>query len=132
MTTPDHQKPVLHKAVQASTTSTERSRVLRDNATPPERVLWSRLRRKQLGGFRFRRQHPLGPYIADIYCDQSNLVIEIDGSTHQGEQRLHDNRRDAWMAERGLVVLRFTTSEITKELDAVLRTILRCCRDRIE
>ncbi len=113
----------LHRSVQATQIATERARTFRNSATPPERRPWNALRNRQLAGLRFRRQHPLGPYIADFYCHQASLVVEIDGSTHQGLRILHDRERDRWMTERRLRVLRFPATLIRDDLETVLRTI---------
>lgn len=90
--------------------------------TVPEVVLWQRLRRGGLGGLRFRRQHPLGPYIADFYCHECRLVVEADSGYHDRDQ---DNERDHWMKERGIRVVRVTAGQIAQDLEAVLRLILR-------
>ena len=100
---------------------------LRSTTTPPEGVLWSRLRRKQIGGFRFRRQHPLGPYIADFYCHEAALVVEVDSNYHD---RNHDEARDRWMRDQGLEVLRVTAGDVATNLDGVCATILRILRER--
>ena len=98
---------------------------LRSEPSPPEGLLWSRLRRRRLGGLRFRRQHPLGPYVADFYCHESALAVEIDGVYHAGDRKARDAARDAWMQERGLRVLRVPAAAVMGDLDAVLRTIAR-------
>jgi very-short-patch-repair endonuclease len=84
-------------------------------------MLWSRLKRKQLE-VKFRRQHPLGPFIADFYCDEVGLVVEIDSSAHdpRGE---HDLARDAWIGKRGLVVLRFRAIDVIQRVEGVLEAI---------
>jgi len=99
--------------------------------TPPEVVLWSHLRRKQLGGFRFRRQRPLGPYIADFYCHEARLVVEVDSSYHAGKNHVRDIKRDRWMNENGLRVVRVTAREIATDVDTVLSTILLRCREQV-
>ena len=99
--------------------SVQRARQLRREATNVERRLWSRLRCSGFG-VRFVRQHPIGPYIADFACRSLKLIVELDGSQHGGEQ---DRRRDAFMARRGYLVLRFWNSEILSNLDGVLETI---------
>ena len=79
----------------------ETARRLRRGSTPPERVLWKHLRGRRLGGMKFRRQVAMGPYVADFYCAEANLVVEVDGRGH--EQRTERDRvRDEWMRERGL------------------------------
>lgn len=90
--------------------------------TPPEVILWVELRARKLGGFKFRRQHPMGPYIADFYCHEARLVVEVDGATHDG-QGAKDRRRDEWMRQQGVAVLRISASEVSKDLNSVLRTI---------
>jgi very-short-patch-repair endonuclease len=87
----------------------KRARSLRKALTPQELGLWLRLKELQLGGFRFRRQHPVGPYIVDFYCAQARLAVEIDGEVHSlPEQVEHDRRRDAWLREQGIDTLRLS------------------------
>ena len=105
---------------------------LRSDMTPPERRLWSRLRQRQLIGLRFRRQHPLGPYIADFYCHEAGLVIEIDGASHRGERKNRDHERDRWMTSRGLNVIRVRSIDVRDNLDGVLATIAREAGRRLD
>src|SRR3954466_5022601 len=91
--------------------------------TMPERVLWNRLKDRQLGGFKFRRQHPLGAYVADFYCAEATLVVELDGSGHRF-RRQDDSRKDAFLGTLGLRVLRFSVSEFTRYQESVLQRIL--------
>jgi adenine-specific DNA-methyltransferase len=110
----------------------ERSRELRREASPPERLLWSALRGKQLG-FKFRRQHPIGPYIADFYSRDAQVVVEVDGSTHfTAESVEYDAGRDAYMRNLGLDVLRFTTVEVQQNLEGVCLVIQEQCRRKTE
>jgi very-short-patch-repair endonuclease len=103
------------------------ARKLRDNATVAEDILWTALRNKQLNGYKFRRQHPLSFYIADFYCHEFKLVIEVDGGYHQTkEQILLDNRRTADIEFQGLKVIRFTNEEVTIDLPNVLDRIKEC------
>jgi len=98
--------------------------------TPPEVILWSRLRVRQPDGPRIRRQHPIGPYIADFYCSDARLVIEIDGWGHNmGNQPEHDARRDAWMAAQGLKVVRYAASEVFTDATGVADGIWDTCMD---
>ncbi|MCI0429784.1 MAG: DUF559 domain-containing protein, partial [Rhodospirillales bacterium] len=90
--------------------------------TDAERKLWSLLRHKQLEGFRFRRQVPLGRYVADFACMSARLVIELDGGQH-AERTEHDERRTAWMASIGYRVLRFWNGEVFTNSESVLETI---------
>ncbi len=101
----------------------QRARALRVRLTEAERHLWQRLRRKQLAGHRFRRQVPVGGYIADFVCLEAQLVIELDGGQHQ-QQSAYDERRDRAIAEQGFRVLRFWNDQVFRETDAVLSVIL--------
>lgn len=96
-------------------------RKLRNEPTPQEILLWSRLRNKQLG-CKFRRQHSLGRYIADFYCREKNLIIEVDGSQH-AERETYDTQRTRFFEGRGLRVLRFWNSEINTNMEGVLTKI---------
>jgi very-short-patch-repair endonuclease len=111
--------------------NTERARQLRADQTPPEGVFWSRVRGRRLGGLRFRRQHPIGPYIVDFACVEAMVVIEIDSSYHEGRQE-RDAERDAQLDDRGWRTVRVTASQLAKNEDGVLETVLRVCRERIE
>ncbi|MGD0191027.1 MAG: endonuclease domain-containing protein [Rhizomicrobium sp.] len=102
------------------------ARRLRASATDAERKLWVFLRGKQIAGFRFRRQHPIGPYIVDFYCSAAKLIVELDGSQH-GEPRnvVYDANRDQWLTTRGYRVLRFANANFLREHEAVLDEIHR-------
>ena len=96
--------------------------------TPPEVMLWSRLRARQPGGPRIRRQHPIGPYVADFYCADARLVIEIDGwGPNMGDAPERDARRDVWMAEQGLTVVRYPAAEVLADLTGVADGIWDTC-----
>ena len=98
------------------------AQTLRNNATVPERILWSRLRGRQLGGFKFRRQRPIGPYICDFVCLSEKVIVELDGSQHVSEAG-YDARRDAVLRSNGYRILRFWNEDVTRHLDTVLETI---------
>ena len=83
-----------------------KARELRKNLTDAERMLWAALRLRQIEGYKFRRQRPIGPYIVDFVCLEKSLVIEVDGGQHEG-QLVHDTSRDAWLESQGYRVLRF-------------------------
>ncbi|MCG8359259.1 MAG: DUF559 domain-containing protein [Kiloniellales bacterium] len=102
-----------------------KARRLRTTMTDAERRLWSRLRRQQLEGYRFRRQVPLGPFVADFACLAEKLVVELDGGQHAIDAA-KDRRRDAWLANRNYRVLRFWNHEVMRNIDGVLAEILRC------
>src|SRR5437868_4924133 len=95
------------RRLESSEVAERRAKDLRKRMTPPEQILWSRLRGSKLGGLKFRRQHPLGAYIADFYCHEAGLVVELDGITHFYRSDARDVIRDRWMDEGGLRVLRF-------------------------
>ena len=102
----------------------EYSRELRCNMTDAERLLWSRVRRKQLKGFQFYRQKIIGDYIVDFYCPKAKLVIELDGGQHYNpEGIMKDDIRDSYMREHGLKVLRFSDRDVLKDPDAVVERI---------
>jgi very-short-patch-repair endonuclease len=105
------------------------ARALRRNATPPEQLLWSRLRRRQLAGFRFRRQRPFGPYVCDFICLEASVVVELDGSQHL-EQMSYDGRRDAFFRSHGLRVLRFWNGDVLARTDGVVETIFEALHRR--
>ena len=89
----------------------------------PEALLWSYVRSSQLG-FKIRRQHPIGPYVADFFIRERNLVVEIDGCEHDfGDRPERDDLRDRYMNERGIRVLRIPAVEVMKNLDGVLKLI---------
>jgi very-short-patch-repair endonuclease len=102
-----------------------RARELRQPQTPAEERLWSCLRDSQLEGLKFRRQHPIGPFIVDFYCAQKRLVIEVDGDSHfTDEQMEYDRARTAWLEEQGCKVIRFTNTDVMDSLDEVLVEII--------
>jgi very-short-patch-repair endonuclease len=97
--------------------------------TEAEVILWSRLRRNQFDGLRFRRQHPMGPYVADFACAAIKLVIEVDGETHHtAEQLLHDARRRVYFESRGWREMRVSNRDVYDDLDGVLESIWRATR----
>ena len=99
------------------------ARTLRKNMTGAEQLLWRGLRKRQLNGFRFRRQHPIGKYIVDFVCLEQKLIVELDGGQHLEQQR-YDIQRDDWLRSQGYTVLRFWNNQVMNELDQVLEAIL--------
>jgi len=95
---------------------------LRVNATKAEDLLWHQLRRKRVGGVRFRRQHRLGPYIVDFLCVPARLVVEVDGPAHE-LTHARDERRTRWLESRRFRVIRCSNDQVTADLDGVVRTI---------
>lgn len=108
--------------------ATQLARVLRKNMTDAERRLWYRLRDRRLGDWKFRRQHPVGPYIVDFICIDKKVVIEVDGGQH-GENEEADLRRTAYLEKQGYRVMRFWNHEVLQETDAVMDTIFDTLED---
>lgn len=107
---------------QSSPNAQRNARALRREMTDSERKLWSGLRGEQLG-VKFRRQHPLGNYIADFACLHPKLIVELDGSQHQA-QADYDARRDAFLRAQGFDVLRFGSNDPFVNLEGVLQAIV--------
>ncbi len=100
------------------------ARELRHGATDAEQLLWQLLRNRRLANAKFRRQHPLGRYIADFYCDEQRLVIELDGGQHS-EQESYDEQRTAFLRAQGLKVIRYWNHHVLSQTEAVLEDIWR-------
>ena len=110
----------------------KRASELRKRMTETEKTLWSALRRKKRKGYKFRRQHPMSIYIADFYCHQLKLVIEIDGGYHlKKEIKEKDEKRTKNLLNLGVVVLCFTNNQITHSLSQVLNEIKTIAEIRI-
>jgi len=108
-----------------------RAKAFRREMTPPEARLWNALRAGRLKGLKFRRQHPIGPYILDFYCAEGKLAVEVDGAAHDlPDQAAHDRRRTAWLAGRGIKVIRLRAVHVKDELEGVLGFILVAVRER--
>jgi len=106
----------------------DRARILRQTQTDAERTLWSHLRSRQLGNLKFRRQHPLGPFVADFCCLEPRLVVELDGEHHEMRQP-QDASRTALLEARGFRVIRFSNFEVRDDLGSVLERILIAAAD---
>ena len=104
------------------------ARGLRKNPTEAERLLWRHLRVRQLGGHKFRRQQPLGPYIVDFVCLEKRLIVEVDGGQHAARAE-KDAQRVAWLKAEGFRVLRFWNTEVLQETEAVWETIRAALQD---
>lgn len=101
------------------------ARELRKKQTVAELLLREIIRNKNVNNLKFRRQHPLGNYIADFYCPEKNLVIELDGSIHNKiEQKKRDQERDAIMKQHNINVIRFTNDDIFERIEEVIQTII--------
>ena len=103
---------------------TPRAKELRNAATPAERTLWRFLSGRKVGGWKFSRQMPIGPYFADFLCREAHLIIELDGYSHDMCQA-YDSRRDRWLAENGYRVLRFTNDDVMSNIEGVVIEIER-------
>ena len=113
------EKPTLKKA-----------RALRKDMPKSEVILWSQLRREQLGGYKFRRQVPVGPYIADFACVELRLAVEVDGATHGTPEELaHDRRRTSYLESEGWYVWGVWNTEVYENLDGVLEGLLTVIRN---
>ncbi|WP_255265406.1 endonuclease domain-containing protein [Sphingobium chlorophenolicum] len=97
------------------------AREMRHEPTEPEKRLWAKLSRSQLGGYKFRRQSVIGPFIADFLCPQRALIVEVDGDTHIAHS---DDRRDAALSDMGYQIIRGTNLEVMHNIDGVCETIL--------
>jgi very-short-patch-repair endonuclease len=115
--------------VQPKPDAIEFARKLRQADNDAEALMWLELKAKQLGGYKFVRHFPIGPYFADFLCRSECLVIEIDGSQHATSA--HDERRDQFMAAQGYSIMRFWNTDVFKERDAVCETILAALQGRI-
>jgi len=101
------------------------ARKLRRNATPAERLLWQHLRNRKLRGLKFGRQHPFGRYVADFYCAELRLIVEIEGGIHDEAGQLeYDRKRFEEMELRGLRILRFANSEVLNNTEGILQQIV--------
>jgi very-short-patch-repair endonuclease len=101
------------------------ARSLRRALTLPEGLLWRALKRRKLAGLRFRRQHPVGPYVLDFYCARLRLAVEVDGGSHGfGRQAEKDAFRDRWLAAKGIVTLRLSARCVLEDVDDATGTIL--------
>jgi very-short-patch-repair endonuclease len=100
----------------------EKAKALRKNLTPSEKKLWNSIRKRQLNGLHFRRQHPYGIYILDFYCFKANLAIEIDGPIHLKKVK-YDLERTKYIESSGLNVLHFKNDDIDNRMEWVLNKI---------
>jgi very-short-patch-repair endonuclease len=106
------------------------ARQMRHEPPPTEKLMWRLLRHRRLAGFRFRRQHPIPPYIADYYCAVARLVVELDGESHLGNEEA-DRVRHGFFESLGLRVLRFWNTQVFDDQEAVLEAVYRACVERV-
>jgi very-short-patch-repair endonuclease len=106
-----------------------RARMLRAQSTDAERRFWYLLRSRRMTGVKFRRQHPIGPYIVDFVCLECRLAVELDGGQHQLQAEA-DRRRDQWLGAQGFVVLRFGDNDALAQTQEVMEEIWRAVESR--
>jgi very-short-patch-repair endonuclease len=110
--------------------SVGRARELHKSMTPPERRLWNALKLRP-DGFKFRKQHEHGPYYLDFYCFEAAVAVEVDGLAHDlGSNPRRDERRDAWLASRGIRTVRIRATDVRDNLEGVVAHIVEACRCR--
>lgn len=126
---PETERGASAVSTRRSPSHIARARQLRHGDNIAEATLWSELKAKKLGGYKFSRQVPLGPYYADFVCRQARLVVELDGSQHAGSS--HDARRDEFMRASGYSVLRFWSSDALTNVGTVCETILAALDGRL-
>ena len=114
------------KRIRTTANIQKRAKELRQTMTLAENTLWQHLRNKQLNGLKFRRQHPLGPFIADFYCAACRLVIELDGAIHDTQQA-QDAARTEQFEDYGYRVIRFHNDLVLNEIEQVLTAIVAAC-----
>src|SRR5579883_2185948 len=117
---------------QVTGTQRARAKQLRRAMTRAETLLWQHLKAHRLARLSFRRQTPIGNYIVDFVAHSHKLIVEVDGESHDFEERLrHDERRDQWFASRGYRVLRFTNDDLMRNLEGVVSSILQAAEQAV-
>ena len=115
--------------MKARASTRQQAKQLRAKLSLPEGLLWRALKARGLEGLRFRRQHPIGPYVLDFYCEAARLCVEVDGHSHGAADRPErDARRDRWLADQGVRTLRLRAGYVLDEIDGALRMILAAAR----
>jgi len=104
----------------------QHARENRHHQSPAEAKLWKVLRNHNLDGRKFRRQHPIGPYIVDFYCHEARLVVELDGRSHDAQMD-YDAARTAWLESQGYRVIRFANAQVMKDIVSVVERIRLAC-----
>src|SRR5713101_5368574 len=110
-------------------TRRELARQLRRQMTPAEGIVWRHLRGHRFAGYKFRRQHRIGPFFADLACHECKLIVELDGETHLGRAD-RDQQRTDYLQAQGWLVLRFWNTQVYEELEPVLEAVYRACEGR--
>ncbi len=121
---------MYHKEIKVnSPEKKEHRRSLRNNMTSAEVVLWQLLRGHKLGGYKFRRQQGIGPFILDFYCPRLKLCIEVDGDSHDYKYE-YDEQRSLFLQKQGIKVIRFSNDQIFANVDWVINEIHRIVDER--
>ena len=108
------------------------AKAMRQEPTPAEAAVWQLIRNRRLAGFKFRRQHPFGPFILDCYCPAAEVVVELDGDTHTTpEEQSRDAERTRYLVEQGVLVLRYWNTEVAAEPDLIAEQIAGICAERV-
>jgi very-short-patch-repair endonuclease len=105
-------------------TGKQYARSLRKQMTEAERLLWCHLRNRQLGGWKFRRQHPIGPFVVDFICSEKKIIVEVDGGQHAIHIK-EDAERSRYLQEQGYRILRFWNNDVLEGIDSVLEVVHR-------
>jgi len=109
----------------------ENAKALRKRMTPAEKLLWINLRNRKLSGYKFRRQHPIAIFVADFYCHEKRLVVEVDGGIHLDRDRIdYDRNRTMALNDLGIEVIRFTNEEVLYSMLEVTKKIKGFCENR--
>lgn len=118
--------PMLNHLLRTTKKTISRAHTLRQTQlTTPEQLLWEELRSRRLANLKFRRQMPLGPFIADFFCPEAHLVIELDGESHEGKQG-YDEWRTKFLQEHNYHVLRLKNEEVIESMENTLQKIVAC------
>lgn len=105
----------------------QQAKYLRKHLNDAEKILWTKLRAHRFHGFKFRRQHPIGPYITDFCCKNKKIIVELDGDVHIEFSMKNDPRRDAYLQKRGYIVFHVLNDRIHNHLDDVLEELFILC-----
>jgi len=116
-------REVRRRVFELASTMKEYARALRKNMTDAENRVWYFLRGKRLNGYRFIREHPIGPYIADFVCRQQKVIVELDGGQH-ADAAEYDEKRTEFLKEKGYKVLRFWNNDVFSNIEGVLEAVL--------
>jgi len=109
----------------------EQARRMRKDPTQAEALLWEKLRKRRLGGLKFRRQHIINPFIVDFYCPAAKFVIEVDGSVHK-HQKEYDRVREEYLEELGYKIVRFRNEEVIENIEMVLAGVYNTCMNWLD